>query len=113
MKILIVSQYWAPENGVPQRRWSWLSQLLVEQGHQLTVIAPPPHYDRKISSTEWVRKFLAGGFNEEEFGESGELDRKSTRLNSSHYRRRISYAVFCLKKKTVPNNFYVIITQII
>src|SRR5437867_7567869 len=28
----------------------------------------------------------------------GEVDRKSTRLNSSH--RTISYAVFCLKKKT-------------
>src|SRR3989442_10005756 len=29
---------------------------------------------------------------------SARLDRKSTRLNSSHV--RISYAVFCLKKKT-------------
>src|SRR6266498_4833784 len=29
-------------------------------------------------------------------------DRKSTRLNSSHV--RISYAVFCLKKKTSPTN---------
>src|SRR3989442_9315537 len=29
--------------------------------------------------------------------EAGERDRKSTRLNSSHV--RISYAVFCLKKK--------------
>src|SRR3712207_7223705 len=29
----------------------------------------------------------------------GALDRKSTRLNSSH--ANISYAVFCLKKKTV------------
>src|SRR5437879_7195136 len=29
--------------------------------------------------------------------ELGEIDRKSTRLNSSH--RCISYAVFCLKKK--------------
>src|SRR3989442_8889679 len=29
---------------------------------------------------------------------TGERDRKSTRLNSSHV--RISYAVFCLKKKT-------------
>src|SRR5690606_40203376 len=28
------------------------------------------------------------------------LDRKSTRLNSSHV--KISYAVFCLKKKTLP-----------
>src|SRR5436189_3674189 len=30
------------------------------------------------------------------------LDRKSTRLNSSH--RCISYAVFCLKKKTHPDS---------
>src|SRR3712207_6895414 len=33
---------------------------------------------------------------EDELGR-GELDRKSTRLNSSH--ANISYAVFCLKKK--------------
>src|SRR5690606_41629198 len=31
----------------------------------------------------------------------GELDRKSTRLNSSHV--KISYAVFCLKKKKIHN----------
>src|SRR5688572_31436746 len=30
------------------------------------------------------------------------LDRKSTRLNSSH--SQISYAVFCLKKKKIKNN---------
>src|SRR2546430_11212148 len=30
------------------------------------------------------------------------LDRKSTRLNSSH--SQISYAVFCLKKKTNPSS---------
>src|SRR5439155_22374216 len=33
--------------------------------------------------------------------ESEDLDRKSTRLNSSHVAS--SYAVFCLKKKTVPS----------
>src|SRR3712207_8990625 len=31
-----------------------------------------------------------------------ELDRKSTRLNSSH--ANISYAVFCLKKKKINSN---------
>src|SRR5437773_9086072 len=31
---------------------------------------------------------------------TGQIDRKSTRLNSSHI--TISYAVFCLKKKTLP-----------
>src|SRR2546427_11450564 len=33
---------------------------------------------------------------------AGRLDRKSTRLNSSH--SQISYAVFCLKKKAMPRN---------
>src|SRR5574342_878876 len=36
-------------------------------------------------------------FGEFDSGPVVELDRKSTRLNSSHH--RISYAVFCLKKK--------------
>src|SRR5690606_26329976 len=31
-------------------------------------------------------------------------DRKSTRLNSSHV--KISYAVFCLKKKNTPRNYH-------
>src|SRR3712207_7676947 len=35
----------------------------------------------------------------------GILDRKSTRLNSSH--ANISYAVFCLKK-TIPTLFYLL-----
>src|SRR3712207_7079274 len=36
-------------------------------------------------------------------------DRKSTRLNSSH--ANISYAVFCLKKKTQHNSDYATITR--
>src|SRR5690554_7456782 len=40
------------------------------------------------SVVEWLVKKCAGFYS---------LDRKSTRLNSSHV--RISYAVFCLKKK--------------
>src|SRR3712207_8049524 len=36
-------------------------------------------------------------------GERQPVDRKSTRLNSSH--ANISYAVFCLKKKKVTTNY--------
>src|SRR3989442_10750405 len=36
-------------------------------------------------------------------------DRKSTRLNSSHV--RISYAVFCLKKKKKNINFFLLISN--
>src|SRR3712207_8661429 len=39
----------------------------------------------------------------------GRADRKSTRLNSSH--ANISYAVFCLKKKTRPNPSHSMITS--
>src|SRR5256885_12830642 len=42
---------------------------------------------------------FAGGF---ELGQPSDLDRKSTRLNSSHL--VISYAVFCLKKKKKTDN---------
>src|SRR5258705_6794209 len=41
---------------------------------------------------------------------SGERDRKSTRLNSSHL--GISYAVFCLKKKKKTDILFTHLTQI-
>lgn len=53
MNILVLSQYWAPENGIPQRRWSWLTKILVRAGHEVTVVAPPPHNERTIDFREW------------------------------------------------------------
>src|SRR5690554_7711839 len=47
---------------------------------------------RHLAHTVSQVRYLKG------FGTTTLLDRKSTRLNSSHV--RISYAVFCLKKKT-------------
>lgn len=72
MKILVLSQYWYPENGVPQRRWAWLSRILIRNGHQVTVIAPPPHYQRKISLRQWAdqRSFRSARHAEE--GPAGE-----------------------------------------
>src|SRR3989442_11709240 len=46
---------------------------------------------------------------EELRGRPGQRDRKSTRLNSSHV--RISYAVFCLKKKKKQNEMKIIIVN--
>lgn len=40
MKILIVSHYWFPEPSVPQKRWTWLSQMLADLGHDVFVVAP-------------------------------------------------------------------------
>src|SRR2546427_1113268 len=43
------------------------------------------------------------------FGCGSAIDRKSTRLNSSH--SQISYAVFCLKKKKNKTNSLLVIRQ--
>src|SRR3712207_7861687 len=50
-----------------------------------------------------VAMLNADGSPDEGFGNEG-LDRKSTRLNSSH--ANISYAVFCLKKKNYSSTSF-------
>ncbi|AGF73055.1 glycosyltransferase family 4 protein [Corynebacterium halotolerans] len=72
MKILILSQYWHPENGVPQRRWTWLSRILVDAGHEVTVIAPPPHYQRKVELRQWWSERQYSSSFESDPGPSGE-----------------------------------------
>src|SRR3989442_3601007 len=58
-------------------------------------------YDRVILAGHSLGSVIAyDAVNElltQAYAETESLDRKSTRLNSSHV--RISYAVFCLKKK--------------
>lgn len=70
MRILILSQYWFPENGVPQRRWQWLSEVLLDDGHQLWAVAPHPHYEKKISLLCWWRNrfYRSRGFTREQEG---------------------------------------------
>src|SRR5690625_7993780 len=46
---------------------------------------------------EWLRSDFIQGYVSEPERDPDVVDRKSTRLNSSHV--AISYAVFCLKKK--------------
>lgn len=56
---------------MPQRRWSWLSKILVRQGHEVTVVAPPAHYLRRVSLREWVLSAFASTRHSES-GKSGE-----------------------------------------
>lgn len=72
LKILVLSQYWHPENGVPQRRWTWLSKILVDAGHEVTVIAPPPHYQRKMGLKTWWEERRFSSALENHTGPSGE-----------------------------------------
>src|SRR4051812_49745959 len=58
---------------------------------------------RRQARLEHVRRLGAEprGLPQHDVGQLADLDRKSTRLNSSHM--SISYAVFCLKKKKKKN----------
>lgn len=44
MHLLLVTHHYAPEVGAPQRRWGALVPRFIAAGHQVTVLAPPPHY---------------------------------------------------------------------
>lgn len=44
MQVLLLTHYFAPEDGAPQRRWGALTREFVERGHEVAVITPPPHY---------------------------------------------------------------------
>src|SRR5699024_12224200 len=69
-----------------------LEKALVASGTQLTTVAMRRFRAGNNAGTAGAPSGAAGG--ESVFGL---LDRKRTRLNSSHV--SISYAVFCLKKK--------------
>src|SRR5258708_22501117 len=49
-----------------------------------------------------IKVVIMRGAGRKAFISGGDIDRKSTRLNSSH--QIISYAVFCLKKKQRPKH---------
>lgn len=72
MRILLITQYWEPENGVPQRRWSWLTNALEDASHEVLIVAPPPHYLRNVSMREW---FAQKGFRAREEFRGGDPDR--------------------------------------
>src|SRR5690625_5497455 len=68
-------------------------------GRPRNIVLDEPMNGLDPHGMEWMRAFLRDA------AASGhaDLDRKSTRLNSSHV--AISYAVFCLKKKNITHTW--------
>lgn len=79
MRILLLSHYYWPEVGAPQRRWSSLVRHFIDRGHQVIVAAPHPHYphtrrDEFFNSKVGRRRNrveakLGGAWEAGEFGE--------------------------------------------
>ncbi|MFC0676073.1 glycosyltransferase family 4 protein [Brachybacterium hainanense] len=69
MRILLITHYYAPEYGAPQRRWAALARRIVAAGHQLTVVTPVPHYPEGWPSAAAARAHRPGRV---EHGSAGE-----------------------------------------
>src|SRR5690625_6500836 len=94
---LLSDELWTPDGSIPTPAQEVVFEAAAEIGMK-TVIDPMVPAERWL--TEDGVKDIAERLNaaSEKAKEFGDVDRKSTRLNSSHV--AISYAVFCLKKKT-------------
>lgn len=44
MRILLVTHHYLPELGAPQYRWDALAGQFIAAGHEVAVLAPPPHF---------------------------------------------------------------------
>src|SRR2546421_1950017 len=90
MHVVLASHQQLPAKGYggPQRVIVALVRGLAALGHRVTLLALPGSRVPEAKVVEVPAR---------KFDDAVHLDRKSTRLNSSH--DQISYAVFCLKKK--------------
>ena len=53
MKILLLTHYYEPEIGAPQRRWSAFVKHWTSAGHEVRVVCPPPHYPDRQAAAQW------------------------------------------------------------
>src|SRR3712207_6981762 len=67
--------------------------------HVAVEVAVLPDAEPDVALARPLRRALVGVHHHRAAGDDVGPDRKSTRLNSSH--ANISYAVFCLKKKSI------------
>jgi glycosyltransferase involved in cell wall biosynthesis len=68
VQLLLLTHYFAPEDGAPQRRWGALTREFTERGHEVTVVTPPPHYPSGRVPAEHRRRYRAGSRETNEHG---------------------------------------------
>ena len=70
MRLLLLTHYYGPEFGAPQRRWSALVQRFIAAGHRVTVAAPVPHYPTGRPTREQSRTHRVGAVERGRHGET-------------------------------------------
>jgi len=70
MRLLLLTHYYGPEFGAPQRRWSALIERFIAAGHRVTVAAPVPHYPAGRPTAEQRRHHRMGAVEKGLHGET-------------------------------------------
>lgn len=60
VRILLLTHYFTPEQGAPQRRWDALIRGFIAAGHEVEVVAPPPHHPSGDVPREFRRSYRRG-----------------------------------------------------
>src|SRR5882762_995777 len=94
MKILYLSQYFAPEMGAPAARVSELSRLWVKAGHDVTVLTGFPHYPSGVVPQEYRAKLRHLIMREDLDGVRVERTWLAALPNRKTWERILNYASF-------------------
>lgn len=70
MRLLLLTHYYAPEFGAPQRRWSALISRFIAAGHRVIVAAPVPHYPAGRPTRTQRRSHKVGSVERGRHGET-------------------------------------------
>lgn len=69
MRILVLTHYYAPEIGAPQRRWRTLVGAFADAGHDVAVCAPVPHYPYRKRGELGIKRPAVWRWSDGAFGE--------------------------------------------
>ncbi|WP_420909162.1 glycosyltransferase family 4 protein [Brevibacterium luteolum] len=69
MRILLLTHYYAPEIGAPQRRWKELIEGFSAAGHRVAVCAPVAHYPHRKAASLGEKRSKTLTWRDGEYGE--------------------------------------------
>ena len=113
MHVFIVTQYFPPEIGAAASRWGDFTQILLSQGHSVTVLCETPNYPRGQVLKGFKKKFVS----EEEVSQNFKIIRSGVIINDriSSFKKLIHYISFALtatiNSRRVKNYDLVIISS--
>ena len=94
MRVLLITQYFPPEIGAASSRWGDYIQILIKQGHKVTVLCEAPNYPKGIFyggyKNPWYKKEI--------INENLTIIRSKAGVNNrkSMYNKLIHYLTFMI-----------------